>query len=197
LIPPREVCDFCTPAPCLCLCGRRHGIRIRSVLETPSLYFSRYTDSFIHLHNSLSTLENTRIPLLQLLTEGRTGSATRISDRRRPRIRGDLFTAQLAHFSNPLPNHALHNPHLSNHVRRIRIASWSGKRTDLPNQSGLIGLLKFSLFLISLAGLPRLASCAFLNFSFALRCCGVCTCLLSAVSLSSPLSPASLLYLPL
>jgi hypothetical protein len=110
LIPPREVCDFCTPAPCLCLCGRRHGGRIRSVLENPSLYFSRCTDSFLHLHNSLSTLENTRIPLLQFLTEGRTGSATRISDRRRPRIRGDLSTAQLAQFSNPLPNHALHNP---------------------------------------------------------------------------------------
>jgi hypothetical protein len=47
LIPPCEVCDFCTPAPCLCLCGRRHGIRIRSVLKTPSLYSFKYTDSLL------------------------------------------------------------------------------------------------------------------------------------------------------
>ena len=44
----------------------------------------------------------------------------------------------------------------------------------LPNQKGLIGLLNCSFFLISLLGLPRLASSDFWNCALALRCWGVC-----------------------
>jgi hypothetical protein len=51
-----------------------------------------------------------------------------------------------------------------------------------PSQNGLIGLLKFSFFLIADSGLPIFPSFLAANFRFALRWEGVCACVWTVVS---------------
>jgi hypothetical protein len=56
-------------------------------------------------------------------------------------------------------------------------------RVNLPRYTGETGLLNSCcFFLISLWGLPLLAVCPFANFSFRLRCSGVCACSLMVSS---------------